>query len=113
MVGVRIEIRRYVDAAQPGWVECSLTDAKGKEWLFIEKVPVVTTEDLDTASRYPCPGVIACEVLERRDKGVVVISTVRPWHIKATGSETQFEVRQEQLEEFECDGTESPEQGDS
>ena len=66
MNAVGIELRRYVDDSQPGFVECWLTDANGREWSFVEKVPVVSTEDLDVGSNYPRPGIIACEVIERR-----------------------------------------------
>jgi hypothetical protein len=82
MVGVSVEIRRYVDGAFPGWVECSLTDAHGRVWSFVEKIPIVTAEDLDAESRYPRPGVIACQVVERRvgmdATEVVIIDTERP-----------------------------------
>ena len=69
----RAEIRRYVDDDQPGWVECAFTDAHGREWLFIEKVPVVTVEFLNTASGYPRAGVIACEVIAENDRVVVTM----------------------------------------
>lgn len=52
MNAIEIEIRRFVDDSYPGFVECWLTDANGREWSFIEKVPVVTTEDLDAESDY-------------------------------------------------------------
>ena len=38
---------RYVSDHNPGFVECRLTDAWGREWLFVDKVPVVTLADLD------------------------------------------------------------------
>jgi hypothetical protein len=104
MVGVSIEIRRCVDDDQPGWVECWLTDAHGREWVFVEKAPVVSDEYLDSSSHYPRRGVIACEVIERRvapdGDEVVVIDTGRPWGVEAMSGETRFEVRPEQLEEF-------------
>ena len=91
MVGIRVQIVRYADDAQPGWVECQLVDAHGRRWSFIEKVPVVTLADLDPTSGYPQPGVIACEVLER-DGEVARIDTARPWGVIAVGGETRFEV---------------------
>jgi hypothetical protein len=100
MVGVLAVIRRYVSDDQPGWVECALTDAHGKDWVFVEKVPVITAEPLDARSTYPRPVVLACEVVERRQDGgreVVVVDTERPWGIAATTGETRFEVRPEQL----------------
>jgi hypothetical protein len=105
MNGVRVEILRYADDAQPGWVECRLTDAGGRAWHFIEKVPVVTTEPLDALSQYPRPGVIGCEVVERHagagGRELVVIDTERPWHVQATCGESRFVVRPEQLEDLD------------
>jgi hypothetical protein len=105
VVGIRVLIVRFVDAAQPGWVECQLEDVLGRRWLFIEKVPVVSTEDLDQNSRFPRPGIIACEVLERRrdenDHETIVVDTERPWHIAASSGETRFEIRPEQLVSLE------------
>lgn len=104
MRGVAIEICRYVDDSQPGWVECCLTDASGREWRFVERVPIVTTEDLHARSCYPRPGIIACEMVERRweqGREVVTIDTNLPWHVEATTGETRFDVRPEQLVEFE------------
>lgn len=101
MLGVSVEIRRYVDDSQPGWVECRLTDADGCEWVFVEKVPIVTVEPLDAQSDYPRRGVIACRVVERPVDGRVVIDTEQPWGVEATSGETRFAVRPEQLEEFE------------
>jgi transposase len=37
MLGVSVEISRYVDDSQPGRVECGLVDALGDEHLFVEK----------------------------------------------------------------------------
>ena len=62
---VRIQIVRYTDDHQPGFVECQLTDADGLVWSFVEKVPVVSAEYLDANSRYPRGGSVGCAVLGR------------------------------------------------
>ncbi len=62
---VRVEIVRYTDDHQPGFVECRLTDVTGRVWSFEEKVPVVTDDYLDAGSRYPCVGSVGCAVLGR------------------------------------------------
>jgi hypothetical protein len=101
---MRVEIVRYADDSFPGWVECCLTDAHGRRWSFVEKVPIVTTAHMDAATPYPQPGVIASQVVGRRQDGgreVVAIDTERPWHIEATTGETQFEVGPEQVIEFD------------
>jgi hypothetical protein len=100
VVGVRVAIVRYTDGSFPGWVECHLTDVHGRRWPFVEKVPIVTADYLDASSLYPQPGVIACEVVGRRQDGareVVTIDTERPWHVEATSGETRFEVGPEQV----------------
>lgn len=104
MICVIVEVCRYVSNDFPGFVECLLVDAYAQEWLFIEKVPVVTVEDLDANSSYPRPGIIACELVERRvgpdSREVVVIDTETPWGVQATTGATRFIVYPEQLREL-------------
>jgi hypothetical protein len=101
MLGVRVRICRYADAAQPGWVECRLVDALGHEHVFVEKVPVVAWAHLDAASSFPQAGFIACIVVGRneRDDGsqLVRIDTQTPWGIESTAGRSQFDVLSEQL----------------
>jgi hypothetical protein len=101
MDAVRVEIVRFVDDHQSGWVECRLRDAWDLEWVFVEKVPVVTRANLDGDSRYPQPGVIAGEIVKAwRDEGgreLRTINTERPWDVAAENGETQFEVLAEQI----------------
>jgi hypothetical protein len=96
-----VKISRYVDAAFPGWVECSMVDATGHEHLFVDKVPVVTNAGLSETSHYPQPGFIACVVIGRdmRDDGSqrVRIDTERPWGVETTVGGTKFKVLPEQL----------------
>ena len=96
-----VEIARFVDAHQPGFVECRLVDADGVQHAFIEKVPVVSTDDRAEASAYPCPGALACEVQERwRDasgRDLVRICTERPWGVESTTGPLHFVVLASQL----------------
>lgn len=104
MKAIRVDIVRFIDAAQPGWVECRLSDAAGQHWFFKEKVPVVSEADLTADSTYPQPGVIACEVLESHEradgKQIVIIDTERPWHCESTTGQTRFEVFAERVVEL-------------
>ena len=63
MPAIRIAIVAYLDDGFPGFVECQVTDRSGRVWSFVEKVPLVTTEDLRPDTLYPRPGEIGCEVL--------------------------------------------------
>jgi hypothetical protein len=101
MAGVSVEIVRYVDDSQPGWVEARLQDASGREWVFVEKVPILTAAPLSAESDYPQPGVIACEVIRswRDESGreVHAINTAIPWGVEAQGGVSRFNVLAEQL----------------
>ena len=60
---IRVEIVRFVDEHQPGFVECVFTDADGSVHTLVDKVPVFTLENLWSDSTYPRPGIARCEVL--------------------------------------------------
>jgi hypothetical protein len=98
---VSVQIVRFVDDWQPGWVEARLLDASGREWVFVDKVPIFSAETLDAESDYPRPGSISCEVLASRRDGlgreVCTIDTARPDGVEAEGGETKFDVLAEQL----------------
>ena len=64
MACLRVDIVGFADASNPGFVHCAFTDANGDRHTFIEKIPVVTTQDLWIDSTCPQPGVIQCERVE-------------------------------------------------
>src|SRR5262245_4564730 len=96
MVGVKVTIVRYVRDDQPGWVECELFDAHGRRWVFVEKVPIVTADDLDATSAYPQPGFVAGEIVGRSQDAsgcaLIQIDLERPWGVESVEGETRFEV---------------------
>ena len=96
MLAVRIQVTKFVDDHQPGFVECELVDAHGQHWLFVEKVPVVSPTHLDASSLYPQPGVLACIERSRRPgetgREIVLIDTQQPWGVESVDHQTQFEV---------------------
>jgi len=63
---------RYVEAYQPGIVECQFSDAEGKLHSIICKMPCVTDADLWWDSEYPQPGDMECVV-----RGLPVQGAVR------------------------------------
>ena len=100
MPAIKVRITRLVDTSQPGFVECQLVDANDRVWLFIEKIPVVTTEALWIESEYPRDGAIGCEVVGRsmdRNGEIVIVETLRPWGVESTDGVTRFEIRQSDL----------------
>lgn len=103
MLGVKVEISRYVDDSFPGWVECLLIDAWGNKHVFIEKYPIVSSEMLNADSSYPQLGSIRCQILKREfvnGREIVKIDTKTPDYVESTTGETKFDVTPEQLIEF-------------
>jgi hypothetical protein len=98
---VHVQIVRFTDSRVPGWVECMLRDAAGREWNLADKMPVFTDAPLDADSRYPQPGVVACEIVrawtDERGRTRCTIDTERPWGVSTGHGETQFEVFIEQI----------------
>lgn len=62
---LRVEIVAFVDEYQPGIVRCTFVDAEGKRHTFIEKVPVVTAQNLWSDSDYPQKGTVPCDSVQR------------------------------------------------
>lgn len=60
-----VQIVRFVDDGFPGWVECQFADAAGRVHMLVDKYPYFTAQMLDAHSRYPQPGEVQCEVLDR------------------------------------------------
>lgn len=71
MTCLRVDIIGFVDESFPGFVRCAFADAEGKRHTFIEKVPVVTTQDLWVDSAYPQQGTVPCEKVENFEGGIV------------------------------------------
>lgn len=100
---LRIRIMRFTDPAQPGWVEAEFLDADGGRHIVTDKVPVLSTEDLDENSEYPVIGSLACEVIEEfRDKQgrqLLRITTSRPFDVETKEGLTEFTVEADCLTE--------------
>lgn len=102
MPALQVEISRFIDEHQPGFVECTLVDANGQCHLFVEKVPIVSKEDLWSTSSYPRSGLIECEIEEeemKTESGLPVfrVSTEKPWGVESTTGQTQFLVKPSQV----------------
>jgi hypothetical protein len=98
---VAVSIIRFVDEHQPGFVECELTDAFGQTHSFVEKVPIVTVENLWSDSIYPRAGGISCEVKQEwqddAGRSLVKVDTERPWRVESTAGATTFVVLSSQM----------------
>jgi hypothetical protein len=103
MPTLAVEITRFVDPYQPGFVECMFLDAQGCRHLFMEKLPIVTRADLWSSSAYPQPGAIPCEVeaewLGEQGRAVVRVTTERPFHVESTSGQSSFVVLSVQVQQ--------------
>ena len=96
-----VKIIRIVDETFPGFVECTFLDAHGHDHTILEKVPVVSSEDITAHSAFPVRGHVACEVLsQRKDEAgriLLQVDTSRPYGIESASGETKFELVEEQV----------------
>ena len=60
-----VEFVSFVNESFPGFVQCAFVDAEGNRHTFIEKVPLVTLENLWKDSAYPQTRTVPCESVER------------------------------------------------
>ena len=60
---LRVQIVRFVEAYQPGIVECQFRDVDGEVHSIVGKMPYFTNADLWFDSEYPQPGDVECKVL--------------------------------------------------
>ncbi|AYB32517.1 hypothetical protein [Chryseolinea soli] len=102
--GFKVSITRFAIDWNPGFVECRFTDAWGKEFIFVEKVPVVTLEYLTAQSDYPKDGVIACEVIDAwtdpQGRKLLTVDTEKPWYIETVDGLQQFDIEEKDLIEI-------------
>ncbi|WP_249554709.1 MULTISPECIES: hypothetical protein [Shewanella] len=101
MPNISVKILRFINSEFPGWVECVLFDANGQSHFFIEKAPVVSSENLSASSNYPRHGVIGCELESQWANGagqmLACVCTDLPWGIESTAGATRFVVLSSQI----------------
>ncbi len=97
----KVTITRFVSSDQPGFIEVRFKDAWNKEHIVIDKVPVLSLEDLDENSDYPIEGVVACEIVRRWEDSngriILTVDTEKPWGIYTLEDLTEFDLLEEQL----------------
>jgi len=99
-VDLRCQIVRWVsDEPIPGWIEARFTDATGKVWKLVDKVPIFTAEPLRAHSTYPRPGLVRCEALDRRTDplGRAIVRVRAIDYPRNEADVEEFEVEEAQL----------------
>ncbi len=102
MAEIAVSILHWVNDDQPGVVEFSLVDCDGRDWRFVDKLPMVTAEYLDGTSVYPQPGSIRCKILsfghDATGREIALIDTHKPWYVETVDKKHVFRVFADQLD---------------
>jgi hypothetical protein len=102
MKSLLVKIIEYVDDSQPGWVRCTFKDIEGKEWFWVDKVPIVSGEWLNAKTVYPRDGGIACQIIGERlsadNRKILTIDISVPTALETEDGETKFDVYSDQIE---------------
>jgi hypothetical protein len=75
---LKISITRWVDDAFPGFVECEFVDVSGVRHTFVDKVPVVTADPIDSSASFPLSGSVVCTILSRNIDGSMDVEVDLP-----------------------------------
>jgi hypothetical protein len=98
---LHVQIVRFTQDHQPGFVACEFFDADGQCHTIIDKVPIFLDRFLDATSEYPQVGEVRCTVLDQwcdeRGRDLVRINTDDPYHIESTEELSEFVVFQTQI----------------
>ncbi|WP_447749591.1 hypothetical protein [Pseudomonas nicosulfuronedens] len=89
MPSLLVEIVRYTEECFPGWAECRLVDAGGRDWHFLK--PRARLRTANPGDQLPAMGRIDCEVIEHLD-GTVLVSTAHPRGIRSLEGENRFRI---------------------
>ncbi|MFJ6602206.1 hypothetical protein [Streptomyces lydicus] len=89
------------DEPWPGAVEVQFTDAAGRRWSLVDKVPIfVARGELDPDSVYPVEATVSCVIAEGRGlpqgNEVVTVST-SPHGVSTPDGRAEFTVWSDQL----------------
>ena len=93
---VTVQITRFLDPHNPGVVEGELTDAEGVVHIFVDKVPIFTSEMLDGGSTYPQTRAVECRILEE-SQDAAGRSLLRIRTIESTKGKSEFVVLSSQV----------------
>lgn len=98
---LKVQVVRYVDNGFPGWVESEFIDAEGRRHEFVEKVPIISDEQIGPEDIYPRNGRIRCEILEQwrdaKDRDLVRVNTLVPDAVETTEGASEFVVYPSQV----------------
>jgi hypothetical protein len=101
MPSLRVEIVRFVGECQPGVVACEFTDATGNRHTIVDKVPMFSSEQLWSDSKYPTTGDARCTILgswhNSTGQNLSQITIDKPDGPETSNGQTEFAVLASQI----------------
>jgi hypothetical protein len=91
-----VDIIEYTLDKFPGFVLCKFSDYIGKIHYFNEKVPVVSTENINENTILPQKGYVAGETINK-ENGIIKFSTIKPYQIETIDGLNIFSVKEQQI----------------
>ena len=82
-------------------------DANSEQYLFLEKMPLVTSQSLGPDTTFPQLGFIACEIettwLDEAGRVLAKVNADIPWGVASSSGATQFVISKTQIAKNETD----------
>jgi len=101
MAFLMIQITKYISNDFPAFIECSFKDAHNIKQKIIDKVPVLTTKDINENTEFPIdiniPITIKNKLKDLNNKQILTINIEKPLGLESTDGETCFEVFTNQI----------------
>jgi len=94
---LKVEIVKWLSNEPiPGWVEAQFTDARGKMRVFVDKPDMFTAEPVVASTKFPVPGNLRCEIVDRGAGADRSTISVRTFETDTDGQDL-FEVKADQV----------------
>ena len=91
-----VDIIEYFQGDFPEYVLCQFFDVFGKKHYFNEKIPIVSSENINDTTILPKKGFIAGEFINKGDE-LIYFSTIKPYDIETIDGINTFCVKDYQI----------------
>ena len=100
MIFLIVDIIEYFSNDFPGFVRCKFTDIYNKTHYFYEKVPIVSSENINEFSIFPRNGYIAGEIINK-ENDIITFSIMEPYNITSDKNISIFFVKDNKVIEMD------------
>ena len=88
-VEVLLEVHAWLSGDQPGFVRCRLVDRHDRQWQIDEKVPVISSADIEPSE---LPRFVWIDAVATSAPGSDYVTVELGHHIEANDGTTTFEM---------------------